>query len=414
MPDFAIEVIKVSKEYKISHIELSGFYTLRDKIGAFFKQPLVLLKQLRTKPENFSALSDVSFTIGVGEIVAIVGGNGAGKSTLLKVLSRITPPSSGQITVVGRVTSLLEVGTGFHPELTGRENILLNGAILGKTKAETLAKFDQIVNFSGVGQFIDTPVKRYSSGMYARLAFSVAAHMDGDILLIDEVLAIGDAEFQRMCLGKMDQLVKDQSKTIIFVSHNLPAVKSLCPRSILLDKGSIIDDGPTNEVLDRYLQRQESFNLVNSQLSRSLASGLLTLDTASLVNEAGQVTNSFDCDHSIFVNFTCSTERPSTAFYGCLTIKTADGTIVWESFSHDYSANPLNHLRSGANHFSLQIPPRSLAAGHYQVYLSFSQETSHDIVDDVLVGNLELTDLSTSKGNNRNGFFSSLISWKNI
>jgi lipopolysaccharide transport system ATP-binding protein len=203
--------------------------------------------------EEFWALKDVSFNIFEGEILGIIGRNGAGKSTLLKVLSRITEPTSGRVTLRGRVASLLEVGTGFHPELTGRENIYLNGAILGMTRAEIRKKFDEIVSFAEIERFLDTPVKRYSSGMYVRLAFAVAAHLEPEILIIDEVLAVGDAEFQRKCLGKMDEVSRREGRTVLFVSHNMTAVQSLCTRAILLEAGSMIRTGPTRQVIEYYM-----------------------------------------------------------------------------------------------------------------------------------------------------------------
>ncbi len=202
--------------------------------------------------ESILALDDVSFTVNQGEALGIIGRNGAGKSTLLKILSRVTAPTSGVVKVKGRIGSLLEVGTGFHPELTGRENVYLNGAILGMKKAEVACKFDEIVSFAGVEKFIDTPVKRYSSGMYVRLAFAVAAHLDPEILIVDEVLAVGDAEFQKKCLGKMGD-VATEGRTVLFVSHNMTAINSLCKRAILLDNGYISRDGSSEDVTSHYL-----------------------------------------------------------------------------------------------------------------------------------------------------------------
>lgn len=198
------------------------------------------------------ALKDINFKVGEGEVLGIIGRNGAGKSTLLKILSRTTTPSVGEFKIKGRLASLLEVGTGFHPELTGRENIFLNGAILGMTKREIRSKFDEIVDFSGVERYIDTPVKRYSSGMYVRLAFAVAAHLDPEILIVDEVLAVGDAEFQKKCLGKMKD-VSGKGKTVLFVSHNMGAIKQLCSRAIVLSKGRLLMDGSTDKVINNYL-----------------------------------------------------------------------------------------------------------------------------------------------------------------
>jgi lipopolysaccharide transport system ATP-binding protein len=206
--------------------------------------------------EEFWALKDVSFEVRRGEVLGIIGRNGAGKSTLLKILSRITEPSEGRVTIRGRVASLLEVGTGFHPELTGRENIYLNGAILGMTRAEIRRKFDEIVAFAEVEKFLDTPVKRYSSGMYVRLAFAVAAHLEPEILVVDEVLAVGDAEFQKKCLGKMDEVSRREGRTVLFVSHNMGVVTSLCPAAIWLDKGSIHESGTARIVIAKYLSRR--------------------------------------------------------------------------------------------------------------------------------------------------------------
>jgi len=253
-----IEVKNLGKKYNITHRQ-GGYIALRDVITDTLKSPLKFLKHKtkrilgRETKEEFWALKDINFKIERGEAVGIIGANGAGKSTLLKILTGITPPTTGQAILRGKVASLLEVGTGFHPELTGRENILLNGAILGMPQKEIALKFDDIVEFSGVGKFLDTPVKYYSSGMYVRLAFSVAAHMEPDILLVDEVLAVGDADFQKKCLGKMDEVTKAAGRTILFVSHNMTAVQNLCKKSILLEHGKIKMFGDTNRVIGEYL-----------------------------------------------------------------------------------------------------------------------------------------------------------------
>ncbi len=236
---------------------------MRDVMANIAKKPLSFLKRKvnaiagKTTKEDFWALKDIDFEVYKGEAVGIIGANGAGKSTLLKILTGITPPTTGKITMHGKIASLLEVGTGFHQELTGRENIFLNGAILGMTKEEIAEKFDAIVKFSGVEKFIDTPVKRYSSGMLVRLGFSVAAHMEPDILLVDEVLAVGDADFQKKCLGKMDEVTGEEGRTILFVSHNLTAIQNLCKRCVLLEKGKIKMIGETKEVIDEYLDNKK-------------------------------------------------------------------------------------------------------------------------------------------------------------
>jgi lipopolysaccharide transport system ATP-binding protein len=250
-----IEVKNLSKEYIISH-NVQPYYTLRDSFFQIIKKPFIYFssKESSSKKEKFLALKDVNFSVMPGEVVGIIGRNGAGKSTLLKILSQITPPTSGSAHLRGRVASLLEVGTGFHPELTGRENIFLNGAILGMTQKEIAKKFDEIVAFAEIEKFLDTPVKRYSSGMYVRLAFAVAAHLEPEILVIDEVLAVGDASFQKRCLGKMDEISKKDGRTVLFVSHNMSAIKQLCRKCILLDEGKIRLIGETGEVIKNYLE----------------------------------------------------------------------------------------------------------------------------------------------------------------
>jgi lipopolysaccharide transport system ATP-binding protein len=249
-----ITVKNISKSYNISH-EMkasAGNVTFRDAIINTLKKPKELLTGHIMKKEKFWALKGIDFEINKGEVVGIIGHNGSGKSTLLKILSRIVEPTKGEGIMHGRVASLLEVGTGFHPELSGRENVYFNGSILGMKKKEIDAKFDEIVAFSGVEKFLDTPVKFYSSGMYVRLAFAVAAHLDPDILIVDEVLAVGDADFQKKCLGKM-QDVAGQGRTVIFVSHSMDSVRKLCSRAILLEKGRVLYDGDVNRGIDKYL-----------------------------------------------------------------------------------------------------------------------------------------------------------------
>jgi lipopolysaccharide transport system ATP-binding protein len=243
----AITATALGKRYRIGEMQ-QAYGTLRDSVVG-----LVRRAGHRSHREEIWALRDVDFTVDEGEVVGLIGRNGAGKSTLLRVLTRITAPTTGRAEIRGRVGSLLEVGTGFHPELTGRENIYLNGAVLGMKRREIQRKFDDIVEFSGIDQFLDTPVKRYSSGMYVRLAFSVAAHLEPEILLVDEVLAVGDAEFQRRCLGRMEDF-GESGRTVIFVSHNMQTIAQLCDRAVLLDKGRVVADGPSADIVARYLQ----------------------------------------------------------------------------------------------------------------------------------------------------------------
>lgn len=247
----------LSKRFVLSHEGSQRYTALRDVISNGVKN-LFRGKMDSNTEEEFWAIRNLSFEIQKGDRVGVIGRNGAGKSTLLKLLSRITEPSTGRIKIRGRVASLLEVGTGFHPELTGRENIFLNGAILGMTRQEIKSKFDEIVDFAEVEKFLDTPVKRYSSGMYVRLAFAVAAHLEPEILIVDEVLAVGDAQFQKKCLGKMDDVSKNDGRTVIFVSHNMDAVSNLCNKSIYLRKGELITYTDTRTVIDAYLRENKS------------------------------------------------------------------------------------------------------------------------------------------------------------
>jgi lipopolysaccharide transport system ATP-binding protein len=251
--DYVIKITNLSKKYTLGKQRETSF---RSAISGIFKSS-------KSNRDEFWALKDVSFDVHKGDVIGIIGKNGAGKSTLLKVLSQITKPTEGRIEINGRIASLLEVGTGFHPELTGRENIYLNGTILGMTRAEVKAKFNEIVAFSEIEKFIDTPVKHYSSGMYVRLAFAVAAHLEPEILIIDEVLAVGDAEFQKKCLGKMRDVAND-GRTVLFVSHHLGSVKQLCNKGILLEKGKIVCTGFINEVISTYQTRDSNVKIYSS------------------------------------------------------------------------------------------------------------------------------------------------------
>jgi lipopolysaccharide transport system ATP-binding protein len=265
MSNIAIKVEGLGKKYIIGHQGKGSYKTFREQIGdnlktIFSKTKKMLSGQMLVEGdemEEFWALKDISFEVKQGEVLGIIGRNGAGKSTLLKILSRITEPTTGKVILKGRVASLLEVGTGFHPELSGRENIFLNGAILGMSRVEIKRKFDEIVDFSGVEKFLDTPVKRYSSGMYVRLAFSVAAHLEPQILIVDEVLAVGDTEFQKKCMGRMQDVSKNDGRTVLFVSHNMGAISQLCNEAIVLNKGQMGFIGSTENAIDFYSNTNE-------------------------------------------------------------------------------------------------------------------------------------------------------------
>jgi lipopolysaccharide transport system ATP-binding protein len=289
-----IQVENLSKKYIIGHQQLRGKKTFRDiiyqnfaTIGSKFIHPFSKNISSYSPFEEFWALKDINFEVEQGDRIGIIGRNGAGKSTLLKVLSRITEPTTGKIIIKGRVASLLEVGTGFNGELTGRENIFLNGAILGMHRTEIRQKFDEIVDFSGVEKFLDTPVKRYSSGMYVRLAFSVAAHLEPEILLVDEVLAVGDAEFQRKCLGKMKDISQKGGRTVIFVSHNMAAIRSLCSKCILIERGKIVEIGERNIIIDNYLNQQIGGKIINYETS------LFIVKNVEIISNDGNICKTF-------------------------------------------------------------------------------------------------------------------------
>jgi lipopolysaccharide transport system ATP-binding protein len=297
MSDAIIKVENVGKCYRLHHEKQERYTTLRDvmtrKAKGLFK-PSIKSSQPSSSDEDFWALKDLNFEIKQGEVVGIIGRNGAGKSTLLKILSRITEPTTGRITLRGRVASLLEVGTGFHPELTGRENIFLNGAILGMRKDEIKSKFDEIVAFAEVEKFLDTPVKRYSSGMYVRLAFAVAAHLEPEILVVDEVLAVGDAEFQKKCLGKMKE-VSVSGRTILLVSHNMAATQSICKRTIFLERGTVGYDGIAAEGVRKYLEASigNTLTTVEKKLTRDLLL-IGPIATPRVIEQHGDVEFSFE------------------------------------------------------------------------------------------------------------------------
>jgi lipopolysaccharide transport system ATP-binding protein len=309
----AIAIENLGKRYSISHKNTKD-NGLRHALERAVRRPLDWMKSgwSRKKSEDFWALRDVSFEIQPGEVVGIIGRNGAGKSTLLKLLSRITVPTEGRIRINGRIASLLEVGTGFHQELTGRENIFLNGAILGMSRNEIIRKFDEIVAFSEVEEFLDTPVKRYSSGMYVRLAFAVAAHLEPEILIVDEVLAVGDAAFQKKCLGKMGSFAQS-GRTVLFVSHNMEAVRSLCSRCVWMKNGRVHGDGSVEEIIESYfddVSRDQSFSCDSAEYG-------LTIENVALKNNLGENSTQFrpgeDLTVEISYNAKKRIDRPSLA-----------------------------------------------------------------------------------------------------
>lgn len=367
--NIAIKVENLGKQYKIGASQVQ-YRTLRDALTNGFKR-LTTLSPSQTK-NTIWALKDVSFEVKHGEVVGIIGRNGAGKSTLLKILSHITEPTEGKVTLYGRVGSLLEVGTGFHPELTGRENIFLNGAILGMKKAEVNRKFDQIAAFSEIEQFLDTPVKHYSSGMYVRLAFSVAAHMEPEILLVDEVLSVGDAEFQKKCLGKMEE-VAENGRTVLFVSHNLVAVRSLCEKAMLIESGKIVANSDTDKVINQYVisantRELEDYRIRSNDATRE-GNGVVVFRQWWIEDEVfgtgRRVRSCRDCTFKIM--YESKTGLPVGNVSVTLTIKNNFGQPVLTGATWFVDSDFRTIPASGI--FSCQFRSLPLAPGDYIVHL---------------------------------------------
>lgn len=415
----AIVVEGIGKRYRIG--QQLRYRALRDSITnviyAPFRAASVLARRgphaPRKQAEDLWALRDVSFTVEQGGVVGIIGRNGAGKSTLLKILTRITEPTEGVARIRGRVGSLLEIGTGFHPELTGRDNIFLNGAILGMRKSEIRRKFDEIVEFSGIERFMDTPVKRYSSGMYVRLAFAVAAHLEPDVLLVDEVLSVGDAAFQKKCLGKIGE-VTQQGRTVLFVSHNMSAIRQLCPSCIWLDGGHVAAAGPSAEVIDKYLLTVNQPMGSGETVFEDNTDRDFQVVSTRLTDESGLVRESFDVAEPPVLEVTCEVRERIQGLYGYVLLARTDGTVVLETDSYDMDPNPLEDLPLGRHVLRIAIPPLTLGHGTYSFYLSFSSMLA--IADDRIhspkeIGTFSLDDFTTRRGNRRAGLLSTPLRW---
>ncbi len=420
-------VIKVENVGKLYHLGQVGTGTIANDVNRWWhrvrglEDPYLKIGESndRTKKgisEVVWALKDISFEVNQGEVLGIIGKNGAGKSTLLKILSRVTNPSVGQIKVKGRIASLLEVGTGFHPELTGRENIFLNGAILGMTKQEIRSKFDEIVDFSGVERYIDTPVKRYSSGMYVRLAFAVAAHLEPEILIIDEVLAVGDAEFQKKCLGKMKD-VSGQGRTVLFVSHNMGMVNSLCNKGIVLTHGQISFEGSAAESVSFYLNNFSGVknHTVYFEADYNLPCQVMCV---SLTNNKNELKNEFD----VFEEITLSVEyeiREDINGVSLAFVLEKDGDIIFISFDTDYDSEKLNKRVPGKYRSKVKLPS-PLKAGMYNfanIGFGSVNTTSININQNAL--SFEIKELSfdptfKSYASNRVGIVPTCLNWQEI
>ncbi len=374
-----IEVENLSKKYRILHQKNRARYvTLRDELTNLILRP----KKIK---EDVWALKNVSFKVKSGEILGIIGSNGAGKTTLLKVLTRITPPTEGKVIIHGRVGSLLEVGTGFHPELTGRENIYLNGAILGMRKKEIKKKFDQIVDFAGIEKFLDTPVKRFSNGMRVRLAFSVAAYLEPDILLVDEVLSVGDVEFQKKCLGKMDEVTKKQGRTVLFVSHNMTSVKSLCSQAVVLKNGQVVGGMmSSNDAVNLYLggdwQSRAKF------ISGSHQKPDAFIRSASITNRNGEFTTDFKTYEDIIIEINW-VNGAGVKVTPNIMIVNRQGVTVMVATDAPIDFNGEKKKDRGVYQSKVKIPGNLLNANYYSISIALdcgSPLVCYDSKKDVL------------------------------
>jgi lipopolysaccharide transport system ATP-binding protein len=388
-----IEVKGLSKKYTIG--SQRPYLALRDVISEIVKNPFGISSQ---KKNTFWALKDVSFSVDQGEVIGVIGRNGAGKSTFLKILSRITPPTMGEIYLRGRVASLLEVGTGFHPELTGRENIFLNGAILGMTRREINKKFTEIVDFAEIEKFLDTPVKHYSSGMYMRLAFAIASNLESEILLVDEVLAVGDAQFQKKCLGKMQDITTQEGRTVLFVSHNMSAINTLCSRTVLLEKGKLKEIGETQKVMRLYSDLVQSTGITEiGKRKDRRGNGKCKFTKIVFRNSKGIEGNTLESGDSIQINIGYSIKDKS--------LKNVDFAMGIDTLSDQRRITSITNkifgkaIQIGSKKIEIKINKLSLAPGSYSFNL-IMVEKSGDMVDWVIhAGTFDVVDGIFYKGN---------------
>jgi lipopolysaccharide transport system ATP-binding protein len=391
MNDYCISIENITKKYKLGQPGSSGDglrHSLERGVRSLFSPQTLFASKKAKETNEFLALQDVSFQVKTGEVLGIIGRNGAGKSTLLKVLSRITPPTSGKIRVRGRIASLLEVGTGFHPELTGRENIFLNGAILGMSRTEVKSKFDEIVAFAEIEKFLDTPVKRYSSGMYVRLAFAVAAHLEPEILVIDEVLAVGDVQFQKKCLGRMNHVARTDGRTVLFVSHNMGAVNTLCSKAVLLRSGQVQAIGPTAEIAMQYLSTSGLSAREISLTNKANKNPAITVIGGHLENKA---TGSSEFAHGDDLAVTLKIQVNEPITYG-VEFFLKDGLGVPIGFCPSDIQNGLSFTAEPGifiHHCTLSAIP--LAEGRYSLDIMISKPlvTAHEEIESAFIFDVE-------------------------
>ena len=380
--------------------------TLRDRITDAVRFGARGARARRIDPREFWALRDVSFDLAAGEVLGVIGRNGAGKSTLLKIISEITEPTEGEAHLFGRIASLLEVGVGFHPELSGRENVYLNGAILGMSRAEIRRKFDEIVAFAEVEQFIDTPVKRYSSGMYVRLAFAVAAHLEPDVLIVDEVLAVGDVAFQRKCLGKMENIAS-HDRAVLVVSHNMSIVTQLCEKVVWLERGRIVQSGPVRSVVAAYLAQgaggADTWSPPRREEAAPIALHSVSIERAGGSDIAG--------DEPFNIVFDYSVTGPVASGRLALVVNASDGTPVFASASTDRLPALREPWKPGRHRARCQIPGNFLAPGNYYVTISEPTEDGGDIIHDGVLTFTISEQNSLAARDGRGGAIAPLLAW---
>jgi lipopolysaccharide transport system ATP-binding protein len=409
--DNAITATGLSKRYTIG-VQQDPYGRLTEVLWSSMAN-LLRRKGGQRNSDEFWALRDVSFDVPRGSVVGIIGSNGAGKSTLLKVLSRITEPTFGRAELYGRVGSLLEVGTGFHPELSGRENVLLSGAILGMKRAEIIRKFDEIVAFADIGQFIDTPVKRYSSGMQVRLGFAVAAFLEPEILFIDEVLAVGDVAFQEKCLGKMSE-ISGHGRTVMFVSHNMGAISTLCPISIWLEAGKVRKMGKSTDIVPEYVRTAGHDLTLGEVIIESDERREAQVTRVRILSSGGDITTVGECSDGLTIEMLLEVRRRLPGLYAYLECRLPSGETVLMSESFDTDPNPIGDLPVGKHLVTVKLPPRSLAPGKYDVYLNLTSLAGREfnVHSPDIVGSFRLHDTKTLRGNARPGYFSTLLEWR--
>lgn len=413
-----IEVSNLSKKYIIGHQRQGSYQTLRDTLAHTgrslwqrLRHPLSVNRET-VELEEFWALKDVNFQVQQGDCLGIIGRNGAGKSTLLKILSRITEPTTGRIHIKGRIASLLEVGTGFHPELTGRENIFLNGAILGMTRQEIKRKFDEIVAFAEVEKFLDTPVKRYSSGMYVRLGFAVAAHLDPEILIVDEVLAVGDIAFQKKCLGKMGD-VAGGGRTVLFVSHNMSAINQLCPKCILLEDGRIVRQGESTEVTSYYLaggETGESILEVPGDNDKPIQ-----IRVVGIRDHKWELASTVDLNKEFVIQIDYEVrEDISNVSVGCQIISDENNQCIISLSDWELEESRLDNREPGYYKSSVVIPAKILNTGAYHLRVGVSKRSQiYDVVDGISFTVADHAGIVQKMGFERkNALLSMQLEWK--